>query len=59
MLPAQRALISVYDKRGLDELARSLSEMGVEILEGRLDPKSFETDKMRIGAQLGLFLVRE
>ncbi len=32
MLPAQRALISVYDKRGLEEFARSLSEMGIEIL---------------------------
>jgi phosphoribosylaminoimidazolecarboxamide formyltransferase/IMP cyclohydrolase len=32
MLPAQRALISVYDKRGLEELAKSLSGMGIEIL---------------------------
>lgn len=32
MLPAQRALISVYDKRGLEEFARSLSAMGIEIL---------------------------
>jgi len=32
MLPAQRALISVYDKRGLEGFARALSEMGIEIL---------------------------
>ncbi len=32
MLPAQRALISVYDKRGLEEFARGLSEMGIEIV---------------------------
>ena len=32
MLPAQRALISVYDKRGLDDFARGLSELGIEIL---------------------------
>jgi len=32
MLPIRRALISVYDKRGLEELARGLAELGVEIL---------------------------
>ena len=32
MLPAQRALISVFDKRGLDDFARRLTEMGVEII---------------------------
>ncbi|MBW8873474.1 MAG: bifunctional phosphoribosylaminoimidazolecarboxamide formyltransferase/IMP cyclohydrolase [Acidobacteria bacterium] len=32
MLPARRALISVYDKRGLEELARGLSRLGVEIV---------------------------
>ena len=32
MLPAQRALISVFDKRGLVDFARGLSAMGVEIL---------------------------
>ncbi len=32
MLPAQRALISVFDKRGLEDFARALSEMGIEIL---------------------------
>ncbi len=32
MLPAQRALISVYDKRGLEDFARGLSEMGIEIV---------------------------
>ncbi len=32
MLPAQRALISVYDKHGLDDFARGLSEMGIGIL---------------------------
>src|SRR3954453_8056839 len=32
MLPARRALISVYDKRGLEELARGLSRLGIEIV---------------------------
>ncbi len=32
MLPAQRALISVYDKRGLEDFAHGLSALGVEIL---------------------------
>ncbi|HEV7509201.1 MAG TPA: bifunctional phosphoribosylaminoimidazolecarboxamide formyltransferase/IMP cyclohydrolase [Thermoanaerobaculia bacterium] len=32
MLPARRALISVYDKRGLEVLARGLSRLGVEIV---------------------------
>ncbi len=32
MLQAQRALISVYDKRGLEDFARGLHEMGIEIL---------------------------
>ncbi len=32
MLPARRALISVFDKRGLEDFARALSEMGIEIL---------------------------
>ncbi len=32
MLPTQRALISVFDKRGLAEFTHALSEMGIEIL---------------------------
>src|SRR5436305_14479835 len=32
MLPARRALMSVYDKRGLEELARGLSRLGIEIV---------------------------
>jgi len=32
MLPAQRALISVYDKRGLVEFAQALATLGIEIL---------------------------
>ena len=32
MLPARRALISVYDKRGLEDLARGLARLGVEIV---------------------------
>jgi phosphoribosylaminoimidazolecarboxamide formyltransferase/IMP cyclohydrolase len=32
MLPAQRALISVYEKRGLDEFARALAALGIEIV---------------------------
>ncbi|RMH18801.1 MAG: bifunctional phosphoribosylaminoimidazolecarboxamide formyltransferase/IMP cyclohydrolase PurH [Acidobacteria bacterium] len=32
MLPVQRALISVYDKRDLDRFARALTAMGIEIL---------------------------
>jgi phosphoribosylaminoimidazolecarboxamide formyltransferase/IMP cyclohydrolase len=32
MLPIQRALISVFDKSGLVEFARQLTDMGVEIL---------------------------
>ena len=30
--PIKRALISVYDKTGLEELARALGEAGVEIV---------------------------
>jgi len=32
MLPIRRALISVYDKRGLDDFAQGLAELGVQIL---------------------------
>ncbi|MEA2600633.1 MAG: phosphoribosylaminoimidazolecarboxamide formyltransferase / cyclohydrolase [Acidobacteriota bacterium] len=32
MLPARRALISVFDKRGLEELARGLSRLGIEVV---------------------------
>ena len=32
MLPVQRALFSVYDKTGLDDFARALAALGVEIL---------------------------
>ncbi len=32
MLPAQRALISVYDKSGLEEFARGLGALGIEIV---------------------------
>ena len=32
MLPAQRALISVFDKHGLEDFARALVDMGIEIL---------------------------
>ncbi len=32
MLKARRALVSVYDKRGLVEFAKGLAEMGIEIL---------------------------
>src|SRR5580693_469387 len=39
MLPARRALVSVSDKRGLEELARGLHRLGVEIVStgGTLD----------------------
>jgi phosphoribosylaminoimidazolecarboxamide formyltransferase / IMP cyclohydrolase len=32
MLPTRRALISVFDKTGLEELARGLSRLGIEIV---------------------------
>jgi phosphoribosylaminoimidazolecarboxamide formyltransferase / IMP cyclohydrolase len=32
MQPARRALISVFDKTGLEELARGLAELGIEIV---------------------------
>jgi phosphoribosylaminoimidazolecarboxamide formyltransferase / IMP cyclohydrolase len=32
MLPARRALISVFDKRGLTHLARGLSRLGIELV---------------------------
>lgn len=32
MLPARRALVSVFDKTGLEELARGLARLGVEIV---------------------------
>ena len=35
--PIKRALISVYDKTGLEDLARALGEAGVEIVSTGLD----------------------
>jgi phosphoribosylaminoimidazolecarboxamide formyltransferase / IMP cyclohydrolase len=32
MLPARRALVSVFDKTGLEELARGLARLGIEIV---------------------------
>jgi phosphoribosylaminoimidazolecarboxamide formyltransferase/IMP cyclohydrolase len=32
MLPARRALVSVFDKTGLDDLARGLARLGIEIV---------------------------
>jgi phosphoribosylaminoimidazolecarboxamide formyltransferase / IMP cyclohydrolase len=32
MLPARRALVSVFDKRGLEELARGLDRLGIEMV---------------------------
>lgn len=32
MLPAQRALLSVYDKRGLESFARGLARLGIQIV---------------------------
>src|SRR5919112_1460198 len=32
MLQARRALVSVYDKRGLEDLARGLFRLGIEIV---------------------------
>ena len=32
MLPTQRALISVFDKTGLEDFARALAALGIEIL---------------------------
>jgi len=32
MLKANRALVSVYDKRGLEEFVRGLTELGIEVL---------------------------
>jgi phosphoribosylaminoimidazolecarboxamide formyltransferase/IMP cyclohydrolase len=39
MLPARRALVSVYDKRGLDELTHGLHRLGIELVStgGTLD----------------------
>ena len=51
MLPAQRALVSVYDKRGLEEFARGLSEMGIEIVGDALFTTNIE--RLKQGVAIG------
>jgi phosphoribosylaminoimidazolecarboxamide formyltransferase/IMP cyclohydrolase len=46
--PIRRALVSVYDKTGLDELARALSEAGVEIVSTGSTASRIEAAGVRV-----------
>ena len=48
MLKATRALISVYDKRGLVEFVRGLTELGIEILSTGGTRKALEAERITV-----------
>jgi phosphoribosylaminoimidazolecarboxamide formyltransferase/IMP cyclohydrolase len=48
MLKANRALVSVYDKRGLVELARGLNDLGIEILSTGGTKKALEAERVPV-----------
>jgi phosphoribosylaminoimidazolecarboxamide formyltransferase/IMP cyclohydrolase len=54
MLPARRALISVFDKTGLEELARGLARLGVEIVSTGGTLKSLEEKGIPVTAVSGV-----
>jgi phosphoribosylaminoimidazolecarboxamide formyltransferase / IMP cyclohydrolase len=54
MLPARRALISVFDKTGLEELARGLARLGVEIVSTGGTLKSLEERGIPVTAVSGV-----
>ncbi len=54
MLPVRRALISVFDKTGLEELARGLTRLGVEIVSTGGTLKSLEEKGIPVTAVSGV-----
>ena len=48
MLKANRALVSVYDKRGLEEFVRGLTELGIEILSTGGTKKALEAARIPV-----------
>ncbi|HEY2290536.1 MAG TPA: bifunctional phosphoribosylaminoimidazolecarboxamide formyltransferase/IMP cyclohydrolase, partial [Thermoanaerobaculia bacterium] len=50
MLPARRALVSVFDKTGLDELARGLTRLGIEIVSTGGTLKALQEKKIPVVA---------
>src|SRR3954462_11072841 len=48
MLPARRALVSVFDKTGLDELARGLTRLGIEIVSTGGTLKALQEKKIPV-----------
>jgi phosphoribosylaminoimidazolecarboxamide formyltransferase/IMP cyclohydrolase len=48
MLKANRALVSVYDKRGLVEFVRGLTELGIEILSTGGTKKALEAARVSV-----------
>ncbi len=48
MLKAQRALLSVYDKRGLVEFARGLAGLGIELLSTGGTAKELEASGLKV-----------
>jgi phosphoribosylaminoimidazolecarboxamide formyltransferase/IMP cyclohydrolase len=54
MLPVRRALISVFDKTGLEELARGLTRLGIEIVSTGGTLKSLEEKGIPVTAVSGV-----
>lgn len=54
MLQARRALVSVYDKRGLEDLARGLSRLGIEIVSTGGTLKFLEDKNIPVTAVSGV-----
>src|SRR3954447_19265178 len=50
MLPARRALVSVFDKTGLEELARGLTRLGIEIVSTGGTLKTLQEKKIPVVA---------
>ena len=50
MLPARRALVSVFDKTGLDDLARGLTRLGIEIVSTGGTLKSIQEKGIPVAA---------
>ncbi len=54
MLPVRRALISVFDKTGLEDLARGLARLGIEIVSTGGTLKSLEEKGLPVTAVSGV-----
>ncbi|HEY9422705.1 MAG TPA: bifunctional phosphoribosylaminoimidazolecarboxamide formyltransferase/IMP cyclohydrolase, partial [Thermoanaerobaculia bacterium] len=50
MLPARRALVSVFDKTGLEELARGLARLGIEMISTGGTLKFLQEREIRVTA---------